>query len=540
MNLADAPGHAAMELARRVECEASHLYFTRYFHRVREDAKFHVNWHHHWLADVVDQIIAGRLKNVIVNVPPGSTKTTMFSINLMARGLAVNPWSRFIHISYSDDLVALNSSTTKEVVQSDEFQAKWPMGAKDDSDAKKRWNIEIEGRTGGGVYAVALGGGITGFRAGRMSEGFQGAIIIDDPIKPGDALSDSKRNDSNDKLINTVKSRRALPSTPTIIIMQRVNEEDPTGFALAGKMGLTDWHHVVIPALLDDGYVAALPPKYRMLVEQQGLAQGPRDEKGRFSYWPYKEPLDDLLLTEVASEYVFNGQYMQRPIPLGGGIFKGAWYPRYTRLPRLRYRAIYADTASKTSERNDFSVFQCWGLGDDNRIYLIDQVRGKWEAWQLEEVAEAFWLLHKEFKLDPHCALRGMFVEDKSSGTGLIQNIRKRGGIPITGIERTKDKLTRAMDVQSYYKTGYVCLPQDNVLPLLTRYERREKGKPTGEHVELRNGKPYIAEFIAEHEAFTPDDTHKWDDQIDPEMDAVNDMLAANKVGVWVALGKQA
>ncbi len=514
---------AAEVIARKVECLTDHLYFTRYFFKAREAIKFRVNWHHHLLADTVQDVIDGKIKNVIINVPPGSSKTEMVSINFMARGLAINPRARFLHISYADDLVTLNSSTTKGIIKSDEFQELWTLHTRDDSDAKKRWNVEVKDKSAGGVYAVSLGGTITGFRAGHMTPGFQGAIILDDPMKPVDALSEVKRNASNQVLINTVKSRKANPETPVVVIMQRLAEEDSTGFLLAGKAGISDWKHIVIPALLDDAYVATLPQKYQELIHADPEIGRERDIKGRYSYWPYKEPLQELLALEAAGEYVFNGQYMQRPTPLGGGIFQGAWFHRYAHLVNLRYRVIYADTASKTAERNDFSVLQCTGLGVDGRIYIIDQIRGKWEAWELEMIAVSFWKLHAELEYLDLNSLRKMKVEDKSSGTGLIQNIRRKGGIAVEGIERQKDKLTRAMDVQSFYKTGLVALPPDDQAPMLTRYWNPDEKKWVPIRAEFL--KPWVPEYISEHEAFTPDDTHRFDDQIDPTLDAVSDML---------------
>lgn len=533
----------ALALARKIEAEQDHLYFTRYFFYQREGIKFRVNWHHHLMADTVEDVINGVLQNVIFNVPPGSSKTEMVSINFMARGLVKNIRSRFLHISYADDLVALNSSVTKAIVQSDEYQAMWPMKPKDDSDAKKRWNVELNGKQAGGVYAVSLGGMITGFRAGHMAPGFQGAIIIDDPMKPIDALSEVRRKFSNNTLVNTIKSRKANPNTPIVVIMQRLGEEDSTAFLLEGNAGIKDWHHIVVPALIDDAYVAGLPAKYRKLIaddkrmafEEAERTGEPRrkyigeerDDKGRYSYWPYKEPLQDLLDLEAAGEYVFNGQYQQRPTPLGGGIFQGAWFPRYTTLPDIRFRIMYADTASKTAERNDFSVFQVWGLGFDGRIYLIDQIRGKWEAWELELIAAAFWKLHSNLEYKDHNVLRKMKVEDKSSGTGLIQNIRKAGSIPIEAIERVKDKFTRAMDVQSFYKTGLVCIPGNHVTPMLTSYETFDRLGNVKDVVPIKPGwlVPWVPGYVSEHENFTPDDTHKWDDQIDPTLDAVSDLL---------------
>src|SRR5690606_38529716 len=120
----------------------------------------------------------------------------------------------------------------------------------------------------------------------------------------------------NRKLVSTVKSRKANPDTPIIVIMQRLAEEDPTGFIKAGKVP-GEWEFIEIPALITDEYVAALPERVRAMVERAET-----DENGRFSYWPYKEPLQEQLELEKADKYVHSGQYMQRPSPLGGGILK--------------------------------------------------------------------------------------------------------------------------------------------------------------------------------------------------------------------------
>lgn len=489
----------------RKRCESDHLFFSRYFFKHRQGIKFRINWHHVLISDVVQRVIDGELKNVIINVPPGSSKTELVAINLIARGLAINPRARFLHISYSDDLALLNSETAREIVRSDEYQALWPLKIADDADSKKRWNVVVDGKKAGGVYAVSLGGQITGFRAGHMAEGWQGAIIIDDPLKVEDAYSKPNRDKANRKLLSTVKSRKANPDTPIIVIMQRLAEEDPTGFIKSGKVP-GDWEFIEIPALITDDYVNALPERIRAMVDSTE-----RDEDGRFSYWPYKEPLHDMLAMERADRYVFSGQYMQRPSPLGGGIIRSDAFQRYSVVPQLKYRMIYADTAQKTAERNDYSVFECWGLGLDNRIYLLDMIRGKWQAPELKKRAIDFWAKHAVdnggLNVPP---LRKMKIEDKASGTGLIQDIHASGGIPVEGIERNRDKLTRVMDVVSYIDSGLVCIPLNA---------------------------PFVSDFVTECESFTADDTHAHDDQIDPMCDAINDMLAGAKdLSVWARL----
>jgi predicted phage terminase large subunit-like protein len=489
----------------RLKLEADHLEFTKHFFRIRQGIDFRVNWHHVYIAHILEKVIRGEIKNVVFNVSPGSSKTEEVVINLIARGLALNPRARFLHISYSDDLAVLNSETAREVVRSQEYQDLWQRRIAGDADSKKRWNVEDNGKKAGGVYATSLGGQITGFRAGHMAEGWQGAILIDDPLKVEDAYSKTNRDKANRKIISTVKSRRANPDTPIVLIMQRLAEEDPTGFIKSGKVP-GEWTFIEIPALITDEYVDNLPEHIRPMVDGSE-----RDEDGRFSYWPYKEPLQELLAAEKADRYVFSGQYMQMPSPLGGGILRGAAFRRYAVVPHLRYRKIYADTAQKTAERNDYSVLQCWGYGLDGNAYLLDQIRGKWEAPALRQQAMDFWNKHYALNGNQYLGqLRQMKVEDKASGTGLIQDIRASGGIPIEGIERNRDKLSRVMDVVSYIDSGYVYVPENT---------------------------PWASDFIGECEAFTADDTHAHDDQIDPMCDAINDMLAGAKdLSVWAKL----
>jgi predicted phage terminase large subunit-like protein len=489
-------------------CEDSHLFFTRYFFKHRQGVKFKVNWHHHVISNVIDDIIKGKRKNVVINIPPGSSKTEMVSINFMARGLALNPWSRFLHISYSDDLASTNSHQARELVESEEFQALWPMKIAVDSKSKKKWNVLEGERIAGGAYAVALGGQITGFRAGRMEPDFQGAIIIDDPLKPEDAFSKTKRDAANRKLLSTVKSRKANPETPIIVIMQRLAEDDPTGFIKKGNLG-DDWEFITIPAIIDDAYVKTLEPKIAALVDSSE-----RDEQKRFSYWPYKEPIKDLIQMESGahedkegsrmSRHVFAGQYGQNPIAIGGNLIRGEWFGRYKMSipPRLKSRYMFADTASKTKERNDFSVFEVWGEGYDGRIYLLDLLRGKWEAPELEKRALAFWNKHKAIpEIADMGSLRYLYVEDKSSGTGLIQTLRSVHRIPVKEIQRSIDKYTRCLDAQPYIEAGSCVIPEDA---------------------------PYTSDFILEGEAFSADGTHAHDDQLDPMFDAIN-MLLSNK-----------
>jgi predicted phage terminase large subunit-like protein len=257
--------------------------------------------------------------------------------------------------------------------------------------------------------------------------------------------------------------------------MQRLHEEDVAGWLLKGGNG-EKWEHISLPAIKTDGT----------------------------ALWAEKHTIEKLKEMQAAASYVFAGQYMQNPAPLGGGLIKSEWFKRYAILPILEERNIYADTAMKTASHNDYSVLQCWGK-TDGRLYLIDQLRGKWEASELKQRTLDFWLKHSNENVKTHGFLRRLYVEDKASGTGLIQDIAKTGKIPIKDIQRAKDKLTRLMDVQGYIESGLLHLPNE----------------------------PWVSDFLSECESFTPNDTHLHDDQIDPMCDAITTMLVKRKGGYF-------
>ena len=453
----------------RALCLEDHLFFSRYFFKIREGIKFKVNWHHKAMAEAIQRVIDGKCKRLIINVPPGSSKTEMAVINLIARGLAINPKARFLHLSYSADLAELNSAKAKELINSSEYQSLFPLPIKTDSNARGRWNV-VEGDISiGGCYATSTLGQVTGFRAGHMAEGFQGCIIIDDPLKPVDSLSKIKRDAVNNAFINTVQSRKASPDTPIIVIMQRLADEDLTGFLLAGGDG-KDWEHVCIPAINDDGE----------------------------SYWPEKEPIESLLQLKEKGNFTFEGQYQQRPYVLGGEIIKGEWFGRYTELPPEKHwvrRAIFADTAMKTGEANDFTVFLDALLARDGKVYVLN-------VWRKKVMAPGLLQLAKDVWASTNGRAQALYIEDKASGTGLIQQLQDGTQfIPVLPIERTKDKFTRVMEVQPRIQAGGVMLPESA---------------------------PWVVDFISECEAFTANDTHKHDDQVDPLIDAVNIFMGSS------------
>jgi len=299
--------HAAI-----IECEDSTLFFTRYFFKKQYNRKYIVGEHHRLIAEALDKVISGEIKKLIINIAPRYGKTELAVKNFIAKGLAHNPSSRYIHLSYSDDLALDNSEAVKDIVKSEDYQQLFPgVKIKQGSDSKKKWYTTENG----GVYATSAAGQVTGFGAGQVDEeipediwgpGFEdlgiqsdgqkfgGALIIDDPIKPEDGDSETLRERVNQRYDSTIKNRVNSRNTPIIIIMQRVHENDLCGFLI--EKNPDEWTVLSLPCIKEDGT----------------------------ALWNHKHTLEELEKLRADNEVVFDRQYMQDPKPLKGLMFPGS------------------------------------------------------------------------------------------------------------------------------------------------------------------------------------------------------------------------
>lgn len=446
---------------QRADCLSDLLIFAKTMFRARKGAEMLHNWHMVEICNALERVVIGKTKRLIINIPPRSGKTELAVIDFIAWATGLYPDSEWIHASYSKRLATNNTYNVRELMQNEAYADIFQnVRIKQDSAAKD----EFKTTDGGVIYAAGSEGTITGYGAGKMRAEFGGAIVIDDPHKASEANSDTMRQNVIDWFLTTMESRKNSPDTPIIVIMQRLHENDLSGFLLGGGNG-EKWDHLCISAEPEDG----------------------------ISFWPEQFPMEDLERKKQNSSYVYAGQYLQRPAPIGGGIFKDEWWRYYTSLPKMKWRAIYADTAQKTKETNDYSVFQCWGESENGVAYLIDMVRGKWEAPELLHIARAFWNKHKA--VQNMGTLRSFKIEDKVSGTTLIQTL-PREGMPVVAIQRNKDKITRAYDAAPFVESGNVYFPQ---------------------------GAEYLPDIMREASQF-PNSAH--DDTIDPMMDAIDDILS--------------
>lgn len=512
----------------------SFLNYTRLWFELIQGDRMMVNWHHRMMSAKIDGIINGTAaqRNLIINTPPGSTKTEFFSIHLPAyinTLVQEKKLRRFrnLNISFSDSLVKRNSRRTRDIIASPEYQELWPcqFGVKQADE----WEItNALGRSVGQTVSRAGGGQITGGRGGYPGPEFSGYVLLDDFNKPLDMFSETKRKSANQLLVNTIRSRRGDRSknhpTPIISIQQRLHVDDATGFMLSGGMGL-EFEHAVIPAMISEEYIASLPEPWRTqcwntVKDTESVAvAGVR----YWSYWPEMEYVGDLLALWERDAYTFLSQYQQNPAALSGGLINGEWFRTYTKLPRLLWRAVYVDTNSgKVKDFNDYTVFTLAGMGADGNMYIIDMERGKWDPEELLLKAEEVWLRWQASDTLQRSPLRYMAIEDKQAGQGLITTLTKRRAIPINAVQRGEgqNKLVRCLNCIPQLKTGKVFIPDTHDAdrnPLFHTYY--------SDGVTIAGTTQWVVGFVAEAVAFTADDTHDHDDMLDTVMDAVDDML---------------
>lgn len=274
----------AAELARQ-----DLYFFTRWMFLQKRGYAWLQAAHHALICEALMKVFRGETKRLIINIPPRYSKTEIAVVNFVAWCFGKVPDCEFIHASYSATLAVNNSANVRSLIQHEAYQGIFPEVVLE-SDAKNHWKTV----QGGVFYATGAGGTITGFGAGKQRAGFGGAIILDDPHKADEARSDVMRQNVIDWFQNTVESRKNDPkNTPIIVIMQRLHESDLAGWLLSGGNGEA-WELLNLPAINADGS----------------------------PLWEAKHTIEQLRQMEKAAPYMFAGQYMQRPAPLEGGVFK--------------------------------------------------------------------------------------------------------------------------------------------------------------------------------------------------------------------------
>lgn len=363
------------------------LHFARYFFKLMNGGKrFVVGKHHRMICDKLNDVLTGKTRRLIINIAPRYSKSELVSRNFIAMGLAINPAAKFIHLSYSGDLALGNSVAVKDIVKSEDYQRLFGVEIAVGTDTKSQWNTT----KGGGLYATSSLGQVTGFGAGAIeNEGddwqFGGAIVIDDPIKPADALSDNNREAVNLHFETTIRNRVNSRNTPIIIIMQRLHEHDLCGYLM--ELEPDEWEVLSVPCI-----------SYNEDGEEEAL-------------WPFKHTIEELHKIESANQFVFDTQYMQNPKPLEGLMYSKL--RTYEILPMEQsIRKNYTDTADKGA---DFLCSVCY-VETPSGMYVTDVLYTD-KPMEYTEVKTAEMLLINGTQL--------VKVESNNGGEGFARNVEK-------------------------------------------------------------------------------------------------------------------
>ena len=302
-------------LAHKQLLTGSFMQFVTKMFQFTQGASYIVGEHHRLIASALEEVIKGQCTKLIINLAPRYGKTSLVSQMFPAYGFALNPKCKFIHLSYSGGLVSDNSVAVKDIMNSEYYRLLFDARIRRGSDQKAKWETE----QGGGLYATTTLGQITGFGAGATDKeeeeldeyaadgggGFSGAVVIDDPIKPEDALSDVIRERVNRRFETTIRNRVNSRRTPIIVIMQRLHEHDLCGYLQ--EIEPDEWKVVSIPCLTID-------------------------ERGNeHALWEHKHTVEELHKIQMANSFVFETQYQQNPMPLEGLMYSE--FKTYSELP---------------------------------------------------------------------------------------------------------------------------------------------------------------------------------------------------------------
>lgn len=524
----------------KMKSEKSFLNFTRLWFELLQGDEMLVNWHHRWIAQEVDKIIRhGENKNIAISIPPGGTKTEFMSIHApaytnMLTKIGVIKRFRNLNLSFADTLVKRNSRRTRDIISSKEYQELWPC--RFGVNQAEEWEvIDDKGKVKASTVSRSMGGQITGGRGGYFGPSYSGSVNLDDPDKPEDMFSTTKREAQHRKLVNTVRSRRGDKSkehpTPFMVIQQRLHTDDTIGFCVSGGLGV-DFELIKIPALITRDFIDSLPSGIRERCESDVLSTESRLVNGieYWSYWPEMEHIDQLVELWERDEYTFNSQYQQSPTKISGGLIDTVWFNRYEIVPYFEYMAVYVDTNSgKIKDKNDYTVFTLAGKTPDGDIYLLDMRRGKWDPLGLQKQLDDLWVEWSEYAAPLACKLRYASIEDKQAGQGLIQTNKTQKRIPIKDVQRgtNEGKWVRHNNCQPHIKMGKVYVPSihDESGAKITNSTLPDGKRGFSTH--------WVSAFLQECDLLTTevlmDQESGYDDQYDTVMDVIEDMTVITK-----------
>jgi predicted phage terminase large subunit-like protein len=405
-------------------------FIQRTFQTVAPAKRYLHNWHIDAIAWHLRQCLTGGITRLAITLPPRSLKSICASVAFPAWALGHDPTKRIICASYSENLAVKHALDCREVMEAGWYRRIFP-----NTRLSREKNKELNFLTTrqGYRYSTSVGGTLTG-RGGNI-------IIVDDPIKPEEAISDTKRSATNEWFDRTLYSRLDDKREDVIIvIMQRLHVDDLVGYLLPKE----PWVYLRLPAIAEVEQLIPIGPG-RTYVRKAGELLHPERES--------KEVLDRIKM--ALGSFNFSAQYQQCPVPPEGEIIKWEWFRFYDEPPARTAddRIVQSwDTASKAEEINDFSVCSTW-LISGNDYYLIDVLR---EKLRYPELKRRIIDLALRFRTN------SIIIEDKGSGIALIQELQRETADVPHPIAFTPegDKVTRMHAQSAKIEAGQVHLPR--------------------------------------------------------------------------------
>lgn len=427
MNIDDMSPEKQKALLYYVLSKRFDLFTRKVFNTVSPAHDYVHNWHIDAISDYLMAVESGDIRRLIINMPPRSLKSISVSIAFPAWLLGRNPATQILSASYSQKLSTSHSIDTRHVINSEWYKHTFPE-TRIERDQNEKTKIKTTAR--GHRIATSVGGSATG-------EGGD-YLILDDPVNPKEAASEAERETANNWIGQTFFTRENNPNTSRIIlVMQRLDEDDPTGHILASGQ---EWEHLVLPAIFEKSTTISIGNKSYHV------------DRGEYLHPERMGPeVLDTRRRELG-EYGFAGQYMQRPAPAEGGMVKRHHFTVDENFPRSFEMVIHSwDTAIKAGAGNDYSCCTVWGIRK-NGFYLIDVVNKRLEYPDLKR--EVLNLYNRD---QPSFVL----IEDKASGQQLIQDLRRESIVPIICIQPNKDKVSRFIGCTDQIEAGNVYVPSD-------------------------------------------------------------------------------
>ena len=472
---------------------------------------FEHNWHLELIAQSLEDVAYGNCKRLIINVPPRHLKSHSASIAFPAWFLGHFPEKQVACVSYSQDFSDRLARRSRELMDSAFYQALF-----DTRISRKRDTVaDFETTDGGFRFSTSVGGGFTGRGAD--------VIVIDDPLKADEALSDARREGVNAWFDNTLRSRlNRQAEGAIIIIMQRLHADD----LVAHVQETETWRILSFPAIAerDVTYAIRTPYENRQLVRKEGDILQPALTPSHI--------LDNIRRT--MTEYIFAAQYQQNPQPALGNIVKRKWLRFYTpkELPeRFEITLQSWDTAVKDTQRSDFSVCTTWGV-TNGKSYLLHVFRKKLEFPELKRAVKHLATLHNATVV---------LIEDKSSGSSLIQQLRAEGMAIVRPAPATDgDKIMRLNAQTAIFEGGYALFPKK--APWLDLYLSELTSFPSSSYDDQVDSTVYALAWVAENRQFSgsiikPSWLHYYTELPDPRVPRVflawDTVRADEPHGVW-------